>query len=55
MTCFIRFEYEEIGAGWPETQQEDTSWLRTYISRDMLVQKNEDPYPRYVEWMEEPS
>jgi N utilization substance protein A len=23
--------------------------------RDMLVQKNEDPYPRYVEWMEEPS
>lgn len=49
------YVYNRLGAGWPETQQEDTSWLRTYISRDMLVQKNEDPYPQYVEWMEEPS
>ncbi len=45
--------YSRLGAGWPETQEEDTSWRRTYISRDMLVQKNEDPYPQYVEWMEE--
>ena len=44
--------YNRLGAGWPETQHENTSWLRTYISRDMLVQKNEDPYPRFFEWME---
>ena len=47
--------YNRLGAGWPETQEEDTSWRRTYISRDMLVQKNEDPYLRYVEWLDEPS
>ena len=44
--------YTRLGEGWPETTKEDTSWLRTYIARDNLVQKNEQPYAREYPWLE---
>ena len=45
--------YNRLGAGWPETQEEDASWLRSYISRDILVQKKESPYPGTYPWLQD--
>jgi len=44
--------YNRLAAGWPETEEEDTSWLRTYNARHILVQKNESPYPKYFPWLD---